>query len=163
MNIQQLFKFGMKRDLPELLEFSGTAFDIGATGKIVTPGAIPLGLPDWSFPFQFIPARNSTVATIHCYHFLEHLSGTDVIAFLRECERVMIPGQSVMNFCIPYYNSQGQAQDLTHKSSWCEDNFKNLFQNSYYDIAGEWKLKVHTIMIIGIVERNLALIGQLVR
>jgi len=102
MNIQQLFKLGMKRDLPELLEFSGTAFDIGATGKIVAPGAIPLGLPDWSFPFQYIPAKNSTVATIHCYHFLEHLSGTDAIAFLRECERVMIPGQSVMNFCIPF-------------------------------------------------------------
>lgn len=162
MNIQQLFKLGMKRDVPELIEFSGKSLDIGASGKAVAPGATPLGLPDWQFPRDPIPAETGTVATIHAYHFLEHLTGTDAIAFLREVERVMIPGASVLNFCIPYYNSNQHAQDLTHKSAWCEDTFKNLFHNSWYD-RGEWKLRIHTIMIIGIVERNLSLIGQLIR
>ena len=161
--VQDLFRLGMKRELPELLTFNGVAFDIGASGKAVAPGAIPIGLPDWQFPRDCIPAETGTVATIHAYHFLEHLTGTDAIAFLREAERVTIPGASVLNFCIPYFNSNQQAQDLTHKSFWCEDTFKNLFDNQWYDHAGEWKLKVHTIMIIGIVERNLSLIGQLIR
>lgn len=162
MNIQQLFRLGMKRDIPELLEFSGLSFDIGASGVAVASGAIPLGLPEWDFPHDPIPAHDGTVATIHAYHFLEHLNGHVVIKFLREAERVMIPGASVLNFCIPYYNSNQQAQDLTHESAWCEDTFKNLFHNSWYD-RGEWKLRVHAIMIMGIVERNLSLIGQLRR
>lgn len=164
-SIQELFKLGMKRDIPELLEFSGPGkiFDIGASGKMVAPGAISLGLPDWEFPRNAFPAENASVSTIHCYHFLEHLTGTDAIAFLRECERVMIPGASVMNFCIPYFSSPLQAQDLTHKSPWMEETFRTLFDNYYYDPAGKWNLRVHTIMIMGIVNRNLALVGQLVR
>jgi hypothetical protein len=163
MNIQDLFRLGMKREFPELLSFNGIALDIGASGKAVAPDATPLGLPDWQFPRDPIPIGDESVATIHCYHFLEHLTGMDAIAFLRETERVMIPGASVLNFCVPFYNSSAQAQDLTHKSFWCEDTFKNLFNNSWYSPAGEWRLKVHTIMIIGIVERNLSLIGQLIR
>jgi hypothetical protein len=163
MHIQDLFRLGMKRTIPELLTFHGPAFDIGASGKAVAPGAIPLGLPDWRFPRDPITTDDGSIATLHCYHFLEHLSGADAIAFLREAERVMIPGASVLNFCIPFYNSSGMAQDLTHKSAWCEDTFKNLFQNQWYSPAGDWKLRVHTIIIMGIVERNLALVGQLVR
>jgi hypothetical protein len=163
MNIQELFKLGMKRDIPELLTFEGPTLDIGASGKMVAPGAIPLGLPDWEFPRDPILAVDGSIATIHCYHFMEHLTGTDAIAFLREAERVMIPGASVLNFCMPYYNSHIQAQDLTHKSFWCEETFRTLFENRWYDPAGEWKLKVHAIFIIGIVGRNLSLQGQLIR
>jgi hypothetical protein len=166
MNIQQLFKLGMKRDLPVLLEYqayNGKIFDIGASGKAVTTDAIALGLPDWSFPRDKIPAEKATVKTIHCYHFLEHLSGENAILFLRECERVMIPGRSVLNFCMPYYNSNLQAECLDHKSSWNENSFRNLFNNSGYNIAGEWKLNTHFIMIAGVKEDNLCIIGQLVR
>jgi hypothetical protein len=163
MNIQQLFKLGMKRDIPDLLEFPGKSFDIGASGKSVAPGATPLGLPEWSFPRDKIPAESNSVATLHCYHFLEHLTGDDAIAFLREAERVMIPGNSVLNFVVPYFSSPLQAQDITHKSAWMEETFRNLFDNHYYDPAGEWKLREHTVMIIGIVNRNLAMMGQLVK
>lgn len=163
MKFQELFRQGMKRSMPELLEFDGIALDIGATGRAVVHGATPLGLPDWVFPLNRIPYDNATVSTIYAYHFLEHLSGNEAIYFLREAERVMIPGHSVMNFCIPYYSSNLQAQDLTHKSCWSEHTFKTLFDNPWYDPAGTWELRVHTIMIAGIVERNLALIGQLVR
>jgi hypothetical protein len=100
---------------------------------------------------------------LHCYHFLEHLTGADAISFLREAERVMVPNKSVLNFAIPFYNSSGMAQDLTHRSFWCETTFDNLFKNKWYSPAGEWKLDVHAIMIMGVVERNLALIGQLIR
>lgn len=176
MNIQQLFKLGMKRDLPELLEFHGITYNIGSspsdTWKI--PDAIALGPPDWKWPCYHdaldyvlinarIPAENAAVSTIHCYHFLEHLSGKDAIAFLRECERVMKPDASVLNFCMPYYNSNLQAECLDHKSAWNENTFRNLFNNSGFDLAGEWKLRTHFIMIAGVKEDNLSIIGQLVR
>lgn len=165
MNFQDMFKLGMKRDLPELLEFPGSALNIGSsptdTWKI--PGTLALGYPDWRWPFSPIPAKFGTISTIHCYHFLEHLSGKDAISFLRNCEGVMIPGASVMNFCVPYYTSNLQAECLDHKSQWNENTFRNLFDNSGYSLAGRWELKVHFLMIAGIVERNMCLIGQLVR
>jgi hypothetical protein len=99
---------------------------------------------------------------IHAYHFMEHLEGVHVILFLREAERVLIEG-GIVNYCVPYYSSGLQAQDLTHKSFWNEDTFKNLFDNTYYNPAGDWLLKVHFQIIVGVVERNLALIGQLVK
>lgn len=163
MLIQELFMLGMKRSMPELLSFEGPAYDIGSSGRCHAPGAIAFGLPGWQWPRDLIPAEPNSVATLHCYHFLEHLSGEDAISFLREAERVMIPSKSVLNFCIPYYSAPLAAQDLTHKSFWTEESFRTLFDNHYYDMAGEWRLSVHFIMIAGIVQRNLSLIGQLVK
>jgi hypothetical protein len=166
MDFQSLFLLGMKRELPDLIHFdTGKALNIGSspTDKYHIPGAMELGKPDWWFPLDYIPADTSSITTIHCYHFMEHLDGNDAIAFLRECERVMIPGASVMNFCVPYYNSGLQAKDLTHKSQWNEETFKNLFDNEIYTPAGQWHLKVHFQIIAAVVERNLCLIGQLVR
>lgn len=165
MEFQNLFSLGMKRELRELLVFSGKAINIGSSigDAWVNPYAEPLGRPDWNFPNDVLPYPNSSVATIHCYHFLEHLTGADAIAFLREAERVMIPGKSVLNFCMPYYNSSLQAECLEHKSQWNEESFNNLFRNSGYNIAGIWSLKVHFLLIAGIVERNLCIIGQLKR
>lgn len=166
MNIQELFKLGMKRDLPELLTFEGPAINLGSSDgdRWTIPGAKPLGRTAWDFPrHRFIPCDCNSIATIHCYHFLEHQDGYFAVKLLRECERVMIPGASVMNFCMPYYNSNLQAECLEHQSHWNENTFRNLFENAGYDIAGKWELKCHFIMIAGIVERNLCIIGQLVR
>jgi len=159
---QDLFAFAMKRNLPSLLSVSGPSFDLGASGKFKVPGSVALGLPDWAFPRDNIPAKDDSVAMVHCFHFLEHLKGDDAIAMLREIERVLIPG-GVLNFCMPYYNSSIQAQDLTHKSFWTEESFRTIFDNHYYDMAGSWRLKVHFQLICGIVERNMVLVGQLVR
>lgn len=169
MNIQHLFAMGMKRDLPPLIACpGGLVLNIGSSKTDhwqmwLMSGAKSLGRPDWVFPRNPIPYPNNSVSTIHCYHFLEHLTGDDAILFLRECERVMIPGASVMNFCMPYYNSNLQAECLDHRSVWNENSFRNLFENSGFDIAGKWELKVHFLMIAGIVERNLCIIGQLIR
>lgn len=167
LSIQQLFRQGMARDIPDLIAqpdplqyFVG--FDLGASGSKVMLGCEGLGLPEWSFPRDPIPASDGCVDIIHAYHFLEHLPGEHVILLLREVERVLAVG-GVMNICVPYYNSSMQAQDLTHKSVWCETSFQTLFNNQYYDPAGKWRLAVHTQFIMGIVERNLALFVQLVK
>lgn len=160
--IQDLFTLGMDRRIPTLRPPPiGPVLDIGGTGLKPDFG-LPLGLPDWSFPRNEIPFAGGSVGMIHAYHFLEHLTGETAIAFLREVERVLTP-DGVFQFCVPYYNSFMQAQDLTHKSQWNEETFSKLFANPYYDPAGKWSLKVHCIFIMGIVERNLALLGQLVK
>jgi hypothetical protein len=172
LSIQQLFKQGMDRDIPDLKFIPDAvvpagdwlAFDLGASGEKVMEGCEGLGLPDWFFPRDPIPANDGSVHLIHAYHFLEHLPGEDAIKLLRDVERVLVPG-GIMNICVPYYSSSMQAQDLTHKSVWCETTFQTLFNNGYYDPAGPqpWRLKVHAQFIMGIVERNLALFVQLVK
>lgn len=167
-SIQDLFMLGMKREIKPLLPIKkgGLAFDLGASGTKVAEGAIPLGLPDWRFPLHPIPAEDESVDTIHAYHFLEHLAGEDAIALLVEAQRVLKKG-GVFQFCIPYYKSNIASHDLTHKSFWTETTFQNLFRNQFYDpTAGsvaEWKLSIHAVFIMGIVERNIALLGQLVK
>lgn len=155
---------GMKRQLPKLLEFSGPTINVGSSegDRYTIPDAIAIGRPQWIFPCP-LPFVDNSIATIHCYHFLEHLDGDNAIAFLRECERVMIPGASVMNFCMPYYNSHLMAECLDHKSFWNEDTFRNLFDNPGFDIAGKWSLRTHFVLVAGIKEDNLAVIGQLFR
>jgi len=166
MDFQELFKLGMKRNIPAVIKYDhGRAINLGSSKSDVwqIPGADALGRPLWDFPHHNLPYDNASITTIHCYHFLEHLTGIDAITMLRECERVMIPGRSVLNFCMPYYNSNLQAECLDHKSFWNENSFRNLFENSGFDIAGEWKLRTHFILIAGVVEDNLCVIGQLVR
>ena len=164
MNFQTLFALGMKRFLPELLSCEGPALDCGASGKYVAPGARGIGWPDWQFPRDPIPAAENSIATLHCYHFLEHLTGADAVLFLREAERVLLPDRrGVMNFSMPYFACSLAATNLDHKSQWCEDTFRNLFDDKTYHQFGEWRLSVHFIMVAGVVSRNLCVIGQLVK
>lgn len=167
MTTNDIFRLAMKRSIKEPLPLVGAlAYDIGAGYIDIDQSAIRLGLPDWSWPRDPIPAESSSVDYIHCYHFLEHLSGEDAIRFLQEVQRVL-KGGGVFKFCVPYYNSSMMGHDLTHKSSWNEETLVCLFKNDYYDrLAGDnfkWHLRIHFQFIIGIVERNIALVGQLVK
>jgi hypothetical protein len=155
MDFQRLFLLGMKRDLPPLIERAGRAIDLGASGKYVAAGAEALGPPRWVWPRDPIPAARDSVATIHTYHFLEHLSGHEVASLLREIERVLMPG-GVLNYSVPYYTSTLAIQNLEHKSQWCEDTLKNLFEDDTYEHeqGRDWRLSVHFQVIVGLVQRN---------
>jgi hypothetical protein len=152
----------MKRRIKPLRTSRGRVLDIGASGTYVVPGAQALGPPHWVFPTP-IPAEDNSVAEIHCYHFLEHLDGTQAIQFLKEVERVLAPEEGVFNFCVPYYNTTLAAQNLQHKSLWCEDTFDNLFYDTTYEHSGHWELRQHVVLIVGLCQRNLCLMGQLVK
>ena len=47
-----------------------------------------------------------------------------------------------MNFCVPYFSSLLMAQNLQHKSFWCEETFRNLFEDDTYEHCGKWRLQV---------------------
>lgn len=151
----------MARDVPGIVPFphGGLLLNLGPGNKYM-PGTKGYGLPDWDADFNKIPETDETVDGIYAFHFLEHV--WHPIKVLRECQRVLKPGGSML-IVVPYYNSQMQAQDLDHKSKFCETTWTNIFANPYYADKGEWKFKVGLNIIMGVVERNLCLMTQLIR
>jgi hypothetical protein len=165
MTIQDLFKLGMNREIPAVADYNkldGVKLNLGCGNKIIH-GTIGLDLPEWNADTHPIPYSDGEVAVIHAYHFLEHLQ--DPVKMLAECQRDSKPG-GVMNIVVPYYTSQMMPHDLTHKHAFCEDTWKITLHNPYYKQAGsppEWKFAVGLNIIIGIVERNLCPMTQLIR
>jgi predicted SAM-dependent methyltransferase len=111
-----------------------------------------------------IPHADSSVGGIYAFHFLEHLTGAQAIALLMEAQRVLAVG-APMTIVVPHRLGAIAFQDLDHKSFWTEESWKTLFTNPHYDKNRElpWKFDIKFNAIIGIVERNLALMTQLVR
>lgn len=166
MNFQDLFELAMDRPVPDLEHYCPdfpipfTSLNLGAGEKVI-PGTAALDYPSWDADKDPIPWPNNSVDVIHAYHFLEHCS--DPVAMLVECQRVLKPG-GYMNICVPYYTSQMMAHDLDHKHPFCEDTWKILFKNPYYNKNKiDWKFRIGFNLICGIVERNLCLLTQLIK
>lgn len=172
MKFEDLFLTGLDRVLPNLIDDpGGISVGLGEGGASVKSSGssagnhYPLGLPSWCWPRDPIPFGDGSVSIVHCYHFIEHVSGEDAIKLLMEVQRVL-KVDGVFQYCIPLANTELANQDLTHKSYWTESSFRNLMNNEWYDPSGclfEWKLRRHYQVIAGIVGRNLVLLGQLVR
>lgn len=163
MTINDLFREAMKRELPELLPRGARVVNLGA-GHQVIDGAEALDYPEWNAETDDLPYEDASIDSILAYHFFEHLTGKQAIALLREVERVLKLG-GTLTLCVPYYNSSMASQDLDHQSFWNEGTFKTLFGNPHYIKNREvpWQLEVHFQAIMGVVERNLCLLVQLVR
>ena len=165
-SVQDFFGVGMKRKVPGFYTDypRGLAeLNLGAGDHFIV-GAMSLDLPEWNADRDGLRAfEDGSVGLIHAYHFLEHLE--DPLAFLFEVQRVLAPG-GLINIVVPYYTSQMFAHDLTHRRAFCEETWRNTFKNEFYDMAGkrgEWRFRIGFNMICGIVERNLALLTQLIR
>jgi ubiquinone/menaquinone biosynthesis C-methylase UbiE len=168
MDINEFFLLGMKREIPQLKDFSnpsrtGVCLNLGG-GKQNITGYVNLDFPEWNADFDGLPFDDGTIKHIIAFHFLEHLSSARVIATLRECERVLMTG-GTLNIVVPHRLSQMAYHDLDHKTFFCEETWRTLFSTPYYDKNREyeWKFEIGTNIIIGVVERNLALITQLVK
>lgn len=166
MNFETLFKQALDRDLNQLLDpIPGLSIGLGESGIKKFGIDLSLGLPDWRWPRDKIPAADESVAIIYAYHFLEHLTGEEAIEMLWECQRVLKVG-GILQFCMPWAKAEIASQDLTHKSFWTESSFRTLMNNPYYDPSADekkWRLRQHYLVISGIVERNICLMGQLVK
>jgi SAM-dependent methyltransferase len=156
---QEFFLLAMKREIPELIDVEGPALNLGA-GFSEIPRAISHSIETgWDADYQIIPYQDNSIATIHAYHFLEHLNNP--VKVLLECQRVLRIG-GVMNVCVPYYNSNLASQDLDHKKFFTEETWRTLFNSTGYDKNKiNWELRERFNVICGIVERNLCLLTQL--
>lgn len=151
------------RSIPEWLpdKPGGYVLNLGPGNKHLANETMALELPAWNAEHDDIPCGTGTVDTIYAIHFLEHLR--DPIRVLRECQRVLKPGGH-LNVGLPYYRAQVAFLDIDHKSFWCEETWKNIFDNPYYDKNHHgWKFEVGCNLIFGIVERNVMLMTQLIR
>lgn len=162
--IQDFFRIGMKRHLAQLPSpIAGPTLDLGC-GKNPVPGAAGLDWPTWKGDTDPIPRPDDSIAVVYAMHFLEHLTGMQAIRCVREIERVLKPG-GLLYVVVPHRLGSLAYEDLDHKSYWCEETWRVLFRNDYYDKHREqpWRLKVVFNMIGGINERNLALFTVLVK
>lgn len=164
-SIQEFIKLGVCRDINQLVEEgpAGIELNLGA-GKKMIPGAHPIDLPEWNADTMPIPAAPDTVSGIWMIHMLEHVQHP--IGLLKDCQRVLERGGFV-NIVVPYYNSNMNAQELDHKSSFSEETFPALFrQKEYYgkNLEGfEWEFEINFNLIIGVHERNMCLYVQLIK
>ena len=142
-SIQEWFALGMKRELPALIPPRHPIVNLGP-GYSPLPAAENLDYPAYDATIDQIPHEDGSVGTIFASHFLEHFEGHTVIRLLGDIQRVLVVGGTA-NIVVPYYSSQLQAQDLTHRSEFCEETWKTLFNNSSYRILGapaEWHFRV---------------------
>lgn len=161
MEIQEWFYLGMDRRIPKLLDFKeGTILNVGAGNKNIA-GSLAIDYPEYDADRDSLPFKDNSIAGIHCYHFLEHIN--DPVSVLQDFQRVLMD-DGVVNILVPYYKAQMQFQDLDHRHFFCEETWRVLFSNSYYDKNRiNWKFKIHSVFILGLVERNLGLFTQLVK
>ncbi len=160
--LNEFFELGMKRELLEIVQppQGELALNVGC-GKSIIKGAIGIDYPEWDADKQPLPYRDSSVGCIYAFHFLEHVR--EPVRVLQDFQRVLVKG-GVVNIVVPYYSSQIMAQDLDHKSSFSEETWKTLFRNQYYDKNEvEWKFEIGVNVIMGVVERNLSLLTQLIK
>lgn len=161
-SIQDLFLIGMARHIPNLLsKTGGKQINVGAGTYKTLLNSESLDYPEWDAECQNMPYEDCSVDVIHAYHFLEHLHNPKIV--LKEFERVLKFG-GYANIVVPYYNSHLQAKCLDHHSMFNESTWDNLFNQYSYDNGySKWNLKVHTTFILGVEEKNLALLTQLIK
>ena len=167
VSIREMLQLTADRPCPEWIEpaandgmHTPVILNLGPGSKHIN-GAIELEYPSWDADQDPIPYHDGHIDAIYMIHFLEHVK--EPIGMLRECQRVLRPG-GLLNVGLPFYSAQIAAQDLDHKSQWCETTWKTLFENDYYNKNHEgWEFEIGANVIIGLQERNLLLITQLIR
>lgn len=162
MNIIDMFETGMDRHVPEFISpEQGLWLNLGAGNKKL-PNCVNLDRPMWEAPY--LDYHVESVDAVFAFHFLEHLNGEFVIHQLREIERVLKPG-GTFTCLVPHWSCEMAHQDLDHRSFWSETTWDNLLKNPYYEHyqPRDWKLYVHSCVIMGLVSRNLAVLTQLVK
>jgi SAM-dependent methyltransferase len=164
MDLNEVFAIGMKRKILAVLPMEGDiVLNLGAGSQRIE-GAISLDLPEWNADKNPIPYGDNTVDHIHMHHFLEHIE--DPIAMMLECQRVLKKYGKIL-ITVPWYGSSMAVHDLGHKNLFCADTFSNMLNKKFYNNllkTGEsWKLEINFSVIMGVVDRNICVITQLVK
>lgn len=160
----ELFQVGMDRTAGEFIDVAvpgAVMLNLGPGNKHLI-GVDELEWPEWNAEVDpTIPRGDGSVDAIFAFHFLEHL--TDPRPVLRECQRVLRSG-GTLNVVVPFYKSSMAFHDFDHKSYYTETCWDNLFRETYYSKGKTgWEFTIQYNAIVGVVERNLALVTQLVR
>jgi len=163
ITMDAVFEVGMDRAvIPFLPPPDGPQLNLGAGAKSIEDTIALDASTGWRAPI--LPFRSRSIAAIHAYHFLEHLAKDELLELLMECQRVL-KTNGIMNIVVPHWSAECAYQDLDHKSFWSESTFTNLMSNPYYDgtMPREWTIRARSVMLMGVVQRNLVVVAQLVQ
>ena len=161
-SFEDLFGFGMKRELGRLHpEPDGTVLNLGS-GDFAFEDAINLDQPSWRAP-MLRDFDDKSVAVVHAYHFLEHLTSSNVYRMLEEIERVLRPA-GVFYYCVPWSPSAIAYSTIDHQTFWTEEWMPRILENrGYTHFKDKWELKLTYQVIAGVASQNLAVLGQLLK
>jgi len=148
-----------------------TYIQLGPGHKLIrsSPGSVDawynLDYPEWNADKDPLPFGDGTIHGICTYHSMDHFANP--IKVLAEVQRVLRPGGWFVNI-VPHYSSELYHTDITHKSQFGVDTWRNIFSTRHYDHAAvdghtEWKLRIEFNMIMGLTERNTILVTKLIR
>jgi SAM-dependent methyltransferase len=155
---------GLDRFINELEQIpDGPRINLGAGNKEILD-TTPVDVEHGWLAGNRMEFEDESVAAIYAFHFFEHLDKWDIIDTLRECERILMVGGSLFTV-IPHWSAELAYKDLDHKSHWSEGTWDNLFNNTYYDgtMPRDWRLREHATLLMGLVQRNLVIVSQLVK
>lgn len=144
----------------------GPIINVGSGYKTIN-GCISLDYPEWDAESQPLPYSDKSIAGFIAFGFLEHINNpAEVLSEFQRC----LKENGTVTIMVPYYNSQLQWQDLTHKKAYNEETWRCTFNNACFDKSvfpgesrSEWKFEVGINLIIGQEERNMFLLTQLIK
>lgn len=163
MDIQTLFKLGMKRDVPQLLDFpaGGHVLNLGC-GKHVLPDAINIDYPQWDAetyeiraPRRALNPKHPAISGEGMDYAAKDAIGQEMIVVpsgsvagihayhflehLQDPRRMLREMQrvlmpgGVLNICVPHYWGSMAHHDLDHKHNFAVDTWENTFRAPWYD------------------------------
>jgi len=129
-----------------------------------------LDYPEWDAESMPLPYDDESVDAIFSAHALDHMTVTAVQDLLSEIQRVLKIGGTFTNV-VPHHMSTLAAECLEHKTRYGIKTWRNIFDNPAYTVINirqvsrtiNWTLKVGYNMVMGVEERNLVLVTQLIK
>lgn len=173
------FDVAMVRNFPNFQTWGGfatapgyKAVQLGAGYKKIS-GWDNLDYPEWDAEDQTgnkwrLPYADEEVWEVATYHTLDHLSPEAVVRTLAEVQRILKP-KGFITIVVPHHTSTLWNECLFHKSRFAIDTWRNIFSERQYSHASDtgvlpdWKFKIGFNMIMGLVERNLVQVTQLIK
>lgn len=171
VTLDDVFDVAMIRERPYFIPLptEGVRLHMG-NGNKWTKGWTHLDYPEWdaeSTPDRDIKYSPEEVDAILVLHTLDHLSAEAVVHFLKEVEYVLKPG-GTLTVVVPHHMSTLAHECIEHKTQYGIKTWRNILNNPSYQpllngVRREWNLEIGFNMVMGVEERNLVLITQLVK
>jgi len=139
----------------------------GGGNKRIT-GYTEIDYPTWDAEkCEAQPYADGTVDGVICLHTLDHLSARAVQFWLADMQRILKPGGSIM-IVVPHHMSTLAEECIEHKTRYGLKTWRNILANPGYQLVDmdepvKWELEIGFNMVMGLEERNLVLVTQLVR
>jgi SAM-dependent methyltransferase len=127
-----------------------------------------LDFPEWDANEDRLPYKDDSVNGICTYHSMDHYARP--VFVLSEVQRVLKVGGWFVNIA-GHYTSELAHNCFEHRTSFAVDVWKNAFSEKYYKQSGQvdgdygqgWRLRIGFNMIMGLTERNVVLVTQLIK